>query len=151
MRSRKKTYKKPILTELAEAISSFNITEVANLLSDNGKFAVPKGNNQVILSDKKTFVDWLSGCYSRFLSSGKPRRRFNFTIVQCLHCLTGNPIIIFDDGSFPVFTDNQGQDERSGFVIISDDNMITGIELCFLVMKTENPFIYEKKCLSPGF
>ena len=34
-----KTYRETIIAELAEAISSFNISEVAGLLSDDGKFS----------------------------------------------------------------------------------------------------------------
>jgi hypothetical protein len=66
-----------------------------------------------------------------------------------MHCATGNPIIVFEEGRFPVLSGNQAKDEQSGFVIKSDENKITGIELCFLVMKTESPFIYEKRCLRP--
>jgi hypothetical protein len=151
MRSRIKSYKKPIIKELAEAISSYNIAEVSILLSENGKFAIQNENNMVILSDKEKFLEWMSSCYRSFLSAGRFRKRLNFNIVQCLHSITGNPIIMFEDGRFPVFSGNQAPDEKSGFVIISDDNKITGIEFCFLIMKTENPFIYEKRCLRPAF
>ena len=38
------TYKKSIIAELAEAISSFNIEGVAILLSDDGNYAVQDEN-----------------------------------------------------------------------------------------------------------
>ncbi len=91
-----------------------------------------------------------TGCYSKFSFPGLFRKRLRFTIVQCMHCLNGNPIIIFEAGRFPVFSGSQAKNEQSGLVITSVENKITGIELCFLVMKTENPFIYEKRCLRPG-
>ena len=40
------TYKKSIIAELAEAISSFNIEAVAILLSDDGNYAVQDENNR---------------------------------------------------------------------------------------------------------
>lgn len=150
MRSNVQPHKKPIITELAESISSFNIAGVSSLLSDQGKFAVQNENYEIIISGKDEFIRWLSGCYSKFVFMGKFRKSFSYTIIQCMHCMTGNPIIVFEEGRFPVFSGDQASNERSGLVIISDENKVTGIELCFLVMKTENPFIYEKRCLRPG-
>lgn len=149
MRSKLQSEKKTVIAELADAISSFNIAGVSSLLSDDGKFAIQNENYEIIISDKAEFLRWLSGCYSKFIFTGKFRSRFDFTIIQCLHCVTGNPIIVFEEGKFPVFSGDQSKKERSGFVIISDKNKITRIELCFLVLKTESPFIYEKRCLRP--
>jgi ribosome biogenesis protein Nip4 len=150
MRSKIKTYEKTLISELAEAISSFNIAAVEILLSSDGKFAVQNEKYDIVISDKAKFLSWLSGCYSKFSFSRIFRRKLNFTIVQCLHCVTGNKIIVFEEGKFPVFSGNQAKDEQSGLVIKSDNGKITGIDFCFLVMKTESPFIYEKRCLRPG-
>jgi hypothetical protein len=149
MGSRIKTYKKSVTAELADAISSFNITEVADLLSDDGKFAVQNEKYEIVISGKEDFIIWLSRCYSRFSFAGKFRRKLSFTIVQSMHSMTGNQIVVFEEGGFPVFSANQEKNEQSGFVIHSDDEKIKGIELCFLVMKTESPFIYEKRYLKP--
>jgi hypothetical protein len=150
MRPETKTYKKSNIAELAEAISSFNIDGVASLLSDDGEFAIQNKNYEIVISGKNEFINWLSGCYSKFIFAGRFRKRIRFTIVQCLHSVTGYPIIMFEEGRFPILSVNQAKNEQSGLVIKSDENKITGIELCILVMKTENPFIYEKRCLKPG-
>lgn len=144
-----KSYGKTIAEELAEAISSFDTTQVANLLSDNGEFAVQNERYEIVISGKHEFITWISGCYRKVSFAGLLKKRLSFTIVQCMHCVTGNQIIIFEAGRFPVFSGSQAKNEQSGLVIKSFGNKITGIELCFLVMKTENPFIYEKKCLRP--
>jgi len=145
-----KTGEKTIITELAEAISAYNLAEVSDLLSDNGEFAIQNDKDDIVLTNKVNFLDWLRGCTNELLIDSKSRQRLEYTIIQCLHSVTGNPIIIFDNGKFPDFSNNQEQNEKSGLVIKLDDNKITGIELCFLVMKTENPFIYEKRCIRPG-
>ena len=150
MRSRIMTYKKSLTAELADAISSFNISEIKRLLSEEGKFAVQNENYIIEISDRDAFINWMSECYSKFSFAGKFRRKLRFNIVQCMQCVSGNPIIVFEDGRFPVFSGSQAKNEQSGLVIKSNDNQITGIEFCFLVMKTESPFIYEKRCLKPG-
>jgi hypothetical protein len=151
MRPEIKTYKKSIIAELAEAISSFNNAGVSNLLSDDGKFAIQNENFEIVISGKNEFINWLSGRYTNYNFAGKFRRRLSFTIVQCLNSVTGHPIIVFEEGRFPVLSANQSKNEQSGLVIRTDENKISGIELCFLVLKTENPFIYEKRYLKSGF
>lgn len=141
---------KSVISELAEAISSIDISKIEDLLSDNGNFVVQDENYKVSWSDKEKFLAWLNGCYGRFLSSGEVRSRLRFTIVQSMHSTVGNPIILFEDGQFPVLSMNQLREEKSGLLIRCEDNKITGIEFCFLVMKTESPFIYEKRYLKPG-
>jgi hypothetical protein len=150
MRSKLPSYTKTIIAELADAISSCDLTAVENLLSEDGKFAVQNENYDIIISGKNEFISWLNGCYKKSGSGGRISKRLTFTIIQSMHRMNGNPIIVFEEGRFPVFSVNQTENEQSGLVVISDDTTITGIELCYLVMKTESPFIYEKRYLLPG-
>ena len=149
MRPEIKTYKETSVSELAKAISSFDIGGVASLLSDDGKFSIQDEKFEIIISDRAGFLTWLSECYKRRSFTGKFRRRLRFNIIQCLHCVAGNPIIVFEEGRFPLFSGNQAKNEKSGLVIKSDENKITRIEFCFLIMKTESPYIYERRCLIP--
>jgi hypothetical protein len=150
MRSRTIFCKKTIIDELAEAISSLNIHEISRLMSENGKFVVQNENHEVMISDKEKFIKWLSVCYHDYMPAWRLRKRLKFNIVKSMHYPTGNPVIIFEDGRFPAFTFNQTQIEKSGFVIISENNRIMGIEFCLLKVKTESPFIYEKISLKPA-
>ncbi len=145
-----KTFNKSIITALAEAISSFNIGEVGNLLSDTGEFAFQNESFEIIMSGKKEFLNWLECCLKRSPLFTRLRKKLSFEIVQSLHHVAGNPIIVFEDGRFPLFSPGQTRKEHSGLVIKSFENKITGIELCFLIVKTENPFIYEKRRLKPA-
>ena len=143
------TSKESIIAELAEAISSFNLDGVAMLLADDGNYAIQDENLKIVISGKDEFLRWLRGCYSKLLFGGRFRRRLSFNIVRCMHCVTGNPIIVFEKGRFPVYSGIREKYAQNGLVIISDETMVTGIELCLLVKKIERPFIYEKRCLKP--
>jgi hypothetical protein len=140
---------KSVVSDLAEAISSLDISKVAGLLSDDGNFALQDENYKIFRSDKETFLHWLNGSYSKFKSSAKAHRRLRFTIVQNMHSPKVHPIILFEDGRFPILAVNQLREEKSGLLIRCEDHKITGIDFCFLVMKTESPFIYEKRYLTP--
>ena len=143
------SYKKSVIEDFAEAISSFNIEGVAILLADDGSFAVQDENHKIVIAGKDEFLDWLRGCYSKLFFGGRLRRRLSFNIVQCLHHVAGNPVIVFDKGRFPAFSHKKEKNSQSGLVIKADEKIVTGVELCLLVKKIEKPYIYEKRCLKP--
>jgi len=140
---------KSVTIELAEAISTFNLTGVSSLLSDAGRYAVLSHDDEVCMSDKTQFLNWLERSYSGFKSAAWWRRKMTFTVVQSMHSINGSSIILFNEGKFPEFSGKQAMEEKSGLIVEAGKDKITGIELCFLIMKTENPFIYEKRCLKP--
>jgi hypothetical protein len=142
-----KGYKKTVTEELAEAIASFNLERVMSLLSDSGCFPVPGADPGVGGSEKEMFSKWLEKCYTGLSRPGKKQRNLGFTIVQSMHSKTGSSILLFEDGKFPRLSPTQAPEEKSGLVIRTENGMVTGIEFCFLVLKTESPFIYERRYL----
>lgn len=149
MRSGYKKNEKSVISELAEAISSLDLSKVASLLSDTGKFAMQDEHYDIYRSDKERFLVWLNACYKRFRSPGKKQIRLRFTIVQSMVAPATNSILLFEDGHFPLLSHNQLREEKSGLIIKCEEDRVTGIELCYLIMKTEHPFIYERKLLQP--
>lgn len=139
-----------ITTELAEAIAFLDISKVAGLLAESGEYWIKNENNEIVRTNKADFLKWLSDCFCKFIFTRKSRTRLDYNILHCLHCRTGNPIIIFEDGKFPI-TRNPGQKEAGGLVIQLGDNKVTGITLCYLILKTEDPFLYERKCIRPDY
>ena len=141
-----KTDQKTITTELAEAISSFNIDKVADLLSENGEYGIQDEKDEIVPTNKANFIKWLSDCIDEFLFVNEDRTKLNYIIDQCLHCRIGNPVIIFENGRFPVFTRDLAQREKCGLMLEFDNNLVSDISLCFLFVKTDNPYLYEKRC-----
>lgn len=149
MATGRRSHENTTVEELAEAISSFDISRISDLLSDSGIYSTRDEYDKVILSDKKTFIEWLNGNYHTFLRTVRHSQRLTFNIVQSMHSIKGDPVIIFEDGRFPVFGLNHTENAKIGMVIISGSDHITRIEFCLLIMKTEFPFIYERKTLKP--
>ena len=141
-----KSDQKTIVIELAEAIATFNITKVADLLIENGEYWIQDEKDEIVLSNKVNFVKWLSDCFDEFLFVNEERTRLNYIIDQCLHCRIGNPVIIFENGRFPVFTRDIAQREKCGLMLEFDDDLVSDISLCFLFLKTDNPFLFERRC-----
>jgi hypothetical protein len=139
---------KTLTTELAEAISEFNIDAVGNLLLDNGEFQILDEKDETIISNKDGFIFWLKNCFDVYTSVNEDINQLNYTIDQCLHCRVGNPVIIMDNGRFPVFTRNSCDREKIGLMLEFKDEMISDITFCGFFLKTDNPFHFEKECAS---
>ena len=142
-----KTGKRSVTEELAIAISSYNIRQVSSLLSDTGKFAVPDERNAITISDKENFINWLQRCNSDFFSVRRSHKKLRFSIIQSMHSLTDNSIILFDDGRYPLINADLTSGEKCGLLINVERTCISGIGFCLLKLKTENPYIYEKRNL----
>lgn len=131
--------------ELANAIASFKIDKVAELLSEKGEYCTLDEKTETVIVGKASFIDWLSKCFASFLSTAEGKGNLKYTIDQCLHCRIGNPVIIFENGTFPIKTMTLADREKCGLMLEFDDNLVCGITFCFVFLHTENPFLFERK------
>jgi hypothetical protein len=93
-------------------------------------------------------ADGVANRFCFFIIGVSERNQLNFIIDKCLHCRIGNPVIIFENGRFPVFTRNPWQREKCGLMLEFDDNLVSGITFCFVFLNSDNPYLFEKKCTS---
>jgi len=135
-----------IAKQLAEAIATFNILRLSDLLSDDGEFNIKNENNETLNGNKADFINWLQIKIDEYLFVNDDSERLIYIIDQCLHCRIGNPVIIFENGSFPVRTKDPWQREKCGLMLEFKDSLICGITFCYLFLKADNPFLFEKEC-----
>jgi hypothetical protein len=128
------------------AIASFNITRVTELLSETGNYCIQDENEEIVITNKANFINWLINCIDESLDVNEDSNQLNYVIDQCLHCRIGNPVIIFENGRFPIFTNKPWQREKCGLMLEFDDNLVSGITFCFVFLKTENSYLFERKC-----
>lgn len=140
------TNQKTLTIDLAEAISRFDIRTVENLLSDKGEFQILDDKDETVISNKNGFITWLHNCFSEYTSANEDQNQLDYTIDQCLHCKIGNPVIIINNGRFPVFTRNSWDREKIGLMLEFDGDLISDITFCGFFLKTDNPFHFEKEC-----
>ena len=141
-----KTDQETITLELANAIASFNIAKVAELLSENGEYCIQDEKDVRVLTNKTNSINWLSKRFDDFLSANDKCDRLNYIVDRCSYCRIGNPVIIFENGKFPVFTRNSWEREKCGLMLEFEGNLISGISFCYLFLTTDNQFHFEKKC-----
>jgi len=146
MTTRIYTDQKVIATTLAEAVTTFDITKVADLLSENGEYQIQNDKEERTETNKSDFLKWLGDCFDEFLFVNEDRTRLEYTIDQCLYCRIGNPVTIFENGRFPVFSRDLGNREKCGLMLEFKDGLVSDISFCYLFMKTDNPYPFEKRC-----
>lgn len=135
-----------ITLEMANAIAAFNIAKVAELLSENGEYCIQDEKDEPVLANKTNFINWLSNCFNEYLSANDDSDRLNYIVDRCSYCRIGNPVIIFENGKFPVFNRNLGNREKCGLMLEFKGNLVSDISFCYLFLTTDNPFLFEKKC-----
>jgi len=141
-----KTDQKTITIELANAIASFDIDKVTTLLSEKGKYNILDEKNKIVNGNKVSFINWFTNCIDEFLFVNDDTTKLDYIIDQCLHCRIGNPVIIFENGRLPILTRNAWEREKCGLMLEFDDNLVSGITFCFVFLKTDNPYLFEKRC-----
>lgn len=135
-----------ITKQLADEIATFNITRLTDLLSEDGEFNIKADNNDALKGNKTDFINWLQIKIDEYLFVNDDTEKLDYTIDQCLHCKIGNPVIIFENGTFPVRTEDLSQREKCGLMLEFKDCLICGITFCYLFLKTDNLFLFENEC-----
>jgi hypothetical protein len=130
-----KTDQETVTLALAEAIVSFDIIKVADLLKDDGEFCVQDEKNEIVPTNKVNFLNCLERCFDAYLSVNEETTRLNYSIDRCLYCKIGNPVLIFENGRFPVFTRELWEKEKCGLMLEFRDNLFSDISFCFMFAK----------------
>ena len=75
---------KAITNQLAEAIATFDIAKVADLLSDNGEYCIQNEKDEIVKSNKEDFINRLNKCFEEFLFANDDKIQLNYILDQCL-------------------------------------------------------------------
>jgi hypothetical protein len=128
---------KELTRKLADSISNGDINQVHELLDDEGEFTICDPNYELMTTDKYGFLNWIKPfLLERKLSSFN---KMDYTIDQCIFCKIGNPVILFEDGKFPIKTEEPWQRERLGFMLEFEGEKISGISICGVFLYAYNP------------
>ena len=135
-----------ITIELANAIASFKIVKVTELLSVDGGYCLQDEKEETVVANKSSFIKWLSNCIEEFFNVNEDLTQLNYIIDRCSYCRIGNPVIIFENSRFPVMTRNPWESSKCELMLEFKDNLVSDISFCYIFLSSENPYNYEKKC-----
>ena len=135
---------KELTRKLANSISTGDINQVHQLLDEEGEFTTFDSTLEFEITDKYGFLNWIKPfLVERNLSSVN---KIAYTIDRCLFCKIGNPVIIFENGKFPIETKEPWQREKLGFMLEFEGEKISGISICGTFLHADNPLNIEINC-----
>ena len=130
------THTKDIVKLFAQAVKDKNIELISSLLSDKGEFATQNSELEALKSDKATFMNWLSEKLENNIIE-------SIEYDQCSHCKIGNPVVLFNGGSFPREIQDYSEKSKTGMMCEIKDGIIESISFCYVFLHSENRFAFE--------
>lgn len=129
---------KLIVKEFANATIKNDLIKISDLLCDNGDYEIQTKNLVIRKANKKSFLKWFKNKLSE-------TQVINVDYDQCIHCYIGNPVLLFNNGEFPIIIKDSSWRTKMGLMLDVQNNIIKRIKFCALFLKTENPYVYEKR------
>lgn len=133
-----------IVDDLAYAISIGDMNHINELLNENGEYVIANSKLELQKTDKYGFLNWIKPILEEKKIDFVNRLKYEFD--QCMFCRIGNPVIIFDDGRFPIQTKEPRLRKKIGLMIEFEGDRISDISLCGTFLEIENPYHHENFC-----
>lgn len=127
---------KDISIEFANAVMLKEINLIENLLSDTGSFNIQDFELETQDANKEQFIKW-------FVQKLESATIDKVAFDQCLHCIIGNKVILFNDGKFPRVIKDVSERSKTGLMLEIEEDKIVGINFCYVFAKTENLYQFE--------
>jgi len=128
---------KEIAVEFANAVLKKDIKLIEQLLSDKGGFNIEKKKWVTLDVNKEQFIKWFE----------QKLRRTRITKVdfdQCLYCMIGNTVVLFNEGQFPIKNKYSFERPKTGLMLDIKDDKIVELRFCYTFLKTENYCKFER-------
>ena len=128
--------KQDITLEFALASKNKNIELLKALLSEDGTFHIQDQASNTIKVGREDFLKWY-------------KEKLDVTTIesieydQCLFCLLGSPVVLFNNGKFPRQVKDCSERTKTGLALNIIENKIAEMGFCYSLLKTENEPIFE--------
>ena len=116
---------KDISIEFANAALQKNIEHIEYLLSDEGTFNIQDNELETQDANKEQFIKWFGQKIEKI-----PITKIDFD--QCLHCMIGNKVVLFNDGMFPRIVKDISERSKTGLMLDIKDGKIFEIAFCYV-------------------
>ena len=116
----------------ASAVQNKDYELITSLLAEDGKFNIQDTDlNTQDGCSKADFIKWLSTALTGIEIS-------KIEYDTCILCKTGNQVVIFNDGLFPMVKKDISKKSINGLMLDIKDSLIYGISFCYYFSTKEN-------------
>lgn len=127
---------KEIENKFARAIVENDFTLLSDILHDAGVFNIQDEELETKDVSKEQFLHWI-------INKRKEVTKLDYYFDQCLHCFIGNPVVIFNNGTFPREIHDSSEKSKTGLMLNVVANKIDTVNFCYTLLNTENKYQFE--------
>ena len=127
---------KELENKFAKAIVNMDFQLLSEILHNDGEFNIQDEEFETKDVNKKGFIKWIT-------TKRNEINQLEYYFDQCLHCKIGNPVVIFNNGSFPREIKDSSEKSKTGLMLNVRDNKIDTVQFCYTLLNTENKCMFE--------
>ena len=127
---------KDIAAEFVFASKKKDLALLKSLLSEDGVFEIQNKKLEIVEGNKKQFLKWYE---SKLAKAEIESNEYD----QCLLCLFGKQVILFNNGKFPRAVKDSSERAKTGLALEIKDYKIDHIRFCFTFLKAENKNVFQ--------
>jgi hypothetical protein len=139
---------KDLVEKFAKALAHYRVDMIEQLLSEDGEYNYYDiDGEEEEEGDKQGMIEYLKRvCEPLLFTASEPA---TVEYDQCLFCKVGNPVVLFNGGTFPHNPIEFYERNKQGLMLEFKDDLICGITFCGTFIKTENDYNYRIKDFRP--
>jgi hypothetical protein len=128
---------KEIVATFAKAVQKKDLNQIDSLLTEDGEFNTQDDQLTTINgSTKPEFMAW----FTKALTAVEIEK---IEYDNCILCRVGNPVVLFNEGSFPAIAVDSSNKSMTGLMLDIVDDKIREIAFCYSFACRENKYQFE--------
>lgn len=141
--NKKDTDQRDLVEKFALALAHYRVSDIEPLLADGEYNYYDIDGDEVEEGDKRGMIDYLKRvCEPLLFTAANPA---TVSYDQCLFCQVGNPVVLFNGGTFPYNPVDFFEKSIQGLMLEFEDDLISGITFCGTLVKTSTNYNFEDK------
>lgn len=127
-----------VIDRFSKGVLKKDLESIIEILADDGEFEIQSPRLNTLSVNKRRFVSW-------FKKRLKEANEINISYDQCLHCSIGRKVLLINEGTFPRQIKDSSERSKTGLMLMVEEDRIFQIKFCYVFVKTENKFAFERK------
>lgn len=135
---------KDLVEKFANALAHYRVDLVEELLTEDGEYTYYELDGEDVEDGTKTdFINYLKWvCEPLRFTAAEPA---TVEYDQCLFCKVGNPVVLFNGGTFPYESQEFYERSRLGLMLEFKDGLICGVTFCGALVKSDSKYNFEDR------
>jgi hypothetical protein len=142
-KSQTTTDHKEIVEKFAKALANYRVDMVEPLLAEGEYNYYDIDGEEIEEGDRQGMIDYLKRvCEPLRFSASEPA---TIEYDQCLFCRVGNPVVLFNGGTFPHNPQEFYERNKQGLMLEFEEVLISGMTFCGTFVQTQNEYNFLNK------